>query len=281
MTNRTIFAVRVAAGAPRTLFSVIEKENGELFLIPKAAERAEIGGPLIQEQRFSIHLSSKSADYNTVKQTLRTSDGKTETSVMLTDAVKLRNGFSVLFVRRAQDLRDTRYNPKEAEADRVHVLADYDPAFYSLYFGVFVGHPDTDFDTRTGGVAVSQFHFKLFKIIVLTSLDGWPSHFSSHVATAITFAPGIVDDVPAKDMLRHHMGGKSSQICLHQYINSVKTLIKLYWEAVLPELDDPDLIALAQAEIAKVSDVELVELNLGGAAVSTHVLSGGPPPKLQ
>ena len=61
----------------------------------------------------------------------------------------------------------------------------------------------------------------------------------------------------------------------------MKTLIRFYWEAVLPELGDPELIVLAQEEIAKVGDVELVEVNLGRTTASMHALKEALPPKLQ
>lgn len=279
--DKTIFAVR-CAGAERILFSALEKKDGELILVTKTAERATPGGPIIREQRFSVHPSLRSQEYTTIKQTLNTADGKSETSVVLTDAVKRKNGFSVLYARRVQNLSDSRYIISSADRrGKVYVLADYDPELYSMYFGVFLAHPDVQFDARADGIVVSQFPFKTFQLVVLTSLAGAPSHYSTHYATAVTFPPEISDHGPTKETLRYHMSGRSPKVCLHQYLNSVKTLIRLYWEAVIPELDHPELIQFAREQIAAVSDVELTEVKLGTATISTHMLKGGKPPNLR
>lgn len=253
-----------------------------MILVSKSAEHAGIGGPEILEQRFSIHPSPRSADYTTIKQTLNTADGKSQTSAMLTDAVKRKNGYSILFARRVQDLRDAKYIlPLTGKPRRIYTLAEYNPEFHCLYFAVFLGHPDSVFDARSDGIVVSHFPFREFKIVILMSLDGWPSHSSTHYTTAVTVAPEITEDDATKAVLRSHMAGKSPEICLHQYLNSLKTLIRLYWEAVLPELDNPELIKLAHEKIAEVSDVELTEVKLGTETLSTHMLSGGKPPNLR
>lgn len=266
---------------PRILFSVLEKENGELILVSKTAERTKPNGPVIREQRFSVHPSQRSPIYTTVKQTLNTADGKSETSVMLTDAVKRKAGFSILYARRVQNLDEDRYTIGGNRKHKLNVLADYDPSFYSLYFAVFLGHPDAPFEARTDGVVVSHFRFRSFKLLVLASLDAVPSHYSTHYATAVTFPPEVSKQNEIQDALRFQMTGRPPEACLHQYVNSVKLLTRLYWETAIQELDDPALIQFARERIAEVSDVEMTAIELGTGLTPTHMLSGGKPPNLR
>jgi hypothetical protein len=280
---RTRFAARIG-GTPRILFSIIEKQNGELILVPKHGERMEThDGPKILEQRFSIHPSPNSLEFTTIKQTLNAEDGQSVTSVVLTDAVKKKTGFQILFVRRVQNLLSERYilKPSAKKFERSFVLADYDPELYTMFFGILLGHPDTPFDVKMNDVVVSHFPFSRFKIVLLTSIAMIPSHWTTSYAHAVTLP---LENAPAgitPDTMRYQMTGKGPEICLVQYMNSIKTLVHGFWHMVLPELTRPELIQYAHEQIAKVSDVTLVALEAGTNPLSIHMLTSGKPPTSQ
>lgn len=278
--HRTIFAVRIS-GAPRILFSIIEKQNGELFLVPKTADRMDTGdGPLLLEQRYSIHPSPNSAEFTTIKQTLNAADGQSITSVLLTDAIKKRNGFSIISVRRVQDLSGNRYILKEQtkKNERTLILAEYDPSLYTMFFGILIGHPDVIFDASASGVVVGHFPFSRFKIILLTSIVMMPSHYSTQYTHAVTLPPEQPMLGMSQETLRYQMTGKSPEICMVQYQNSVKTLVKNFWEMILPELTDPEAINYAKEQIELVSDVALTALSPGTNPLSIHILTSGKSP---
>jgi len=277
---RTRFAARIG-GIPRILFSIIEKQNGELLLVPKTGARMEThDGPLLLEQRYSIHPSPNSAEFTTIKQTLNAEDGQSITSVILTDAVKKKTGFSIIFVRRVQNLESDRYILKEStkKHERTFVLAEYDPDLYTMLFGVLIGHPDTKFDATASGIVVNHFPFKQFKIILLESIVMMPSHSTSQYTHAVTLPPEEATYGMSTEHLRYQMAGKSPDICIVQYQNSVKTLVRNFWIAVLPELTRPELIEYAKEQIALVSDVSLVALEGGTNPLSIQMLTSGKPP---
>ena len=161
------------------------------------------------------------------------------------------------------------------------MLADYDQRLYTLYFGVFVGHTEMEFDARAGGIVVNQFSFKKFKLVVLTSLVATPSHYSTAYTTAVTLRPELASDAESKDTLRSYMSGKASDVCLRQYVITIRSLIRGFWEDVLPTLDNEKDIRFAKERIAEVSDVELAELELDREKLLVHTLRGEKPPNLR
>jgi hypothetical protein len=170
--SRTRFMVRTPNG-PRTLFSVIEKANGELVITLKTG--GYFGSPpqpdsRVIEQRYSIHTSPKSPDYNVMKLTINMEDGRPVHLVALTDAVKKRNGFSTLLVRRCEDLSRLDEAPRGQNKERILTLAEYDPARGNFYYGIFVGHPDTVFDATDPGIALINF---LSQVSILLSPALW------------------------------------------------------------------------------------------------------------
>lgn len=282
--HRTKFTVRVS-GASRLLFTVIEKENGEIILATENAGRDKERQSAILEQRFSIHPSPRSLTYTTVKRTQNTADGHTATSVMLTDAVKRKNGFALVLVRRVQDLRPAKYKIAiTKECERGYVLGEYDPAHYTFYLGLFLGHPDVNFDARVPQGVVHEFRFKRFKLVLLETLLETPSHSSTQYGTAVTLDPdnlSLTSTEDGKELLRSFMSGKNPEVCVRQYLRTMMTLIKNFWEMVLPELDGEEQIRYAKDWIEAASGGNVAELGLGKGPLLTHLPTGVTLPKFQ
>jgi hypothetical protein len=143
----------------------LEKANGELIIPTKTGERAENNlGPRLLEQRYSVHPSPQSSEFTTIKQTVNTDDGKTETSVILTDAVKLKTGFAIVFVRRVQDLTPERYaiQSTNRKNERTFVIADLDPVLHTLFISVYLLVIQTHL-FRTGYRSASSSHAERWK----------------------------------------------------------------------------------------------------------------------
>jgi hypothetical protein len=281
--HRTRYAVRIN-GSLRILFTILEKPNGELIIPMKTGERAESKfGPRLLEQRYSVHPSPQSLEFTTIKQTVNTDDGKTETSVILTDAAKLKTGFAIVFVRRIQDLTPERYEIKSAnrKAERTYVVADLDPALHTLFIGVFIGHPDTPFHASNDGIVVSHFPFKEFKVIILSTARIMPVHYSTDYAHAVTFPPETFPDTKSQVILRTHMQGKSPDICTRQFFNSVRVLEKMLWEKGLLEVTEPHFIEFIKQRIAEIDDFTLGPSGLDTGPRSTHTLSDEKSPNPQ
>lgn len=278
--HRTRYAVRID-GSLRILFTILEKPDGELIIPMKTGERAENSlGPRLLEQRYSVHPSPQSPEFTTIKQTVNTDDGKTETSVILTDAVKLKTGFAIVFSRRVQDLTPERYaiQSTNRKNERTYVLADLDPVLHTLFISVFVGHPDTPFDVSSDDAVASHFPFKEFKIIILSTAKLIPVHYTTDYSHAVTFPPETLPDVRLQFILRAHMQGKPPDICIRQFLNSVTMLEKMLWEKGLLEVTEPHLIEFIKEKISELDNFTMEPSGLGTGPRAVHTLSDGKPP---
>jgi len=275
------FAINFPAGT-RILFSIVEKSNGELILPIKSAERMGpdwTTGPTVLEHRYSIHPSSKSADFTTIKQTINLEGGKRITTVALTDAIKKKSGFSIVLVRRCQNLVESpqpMFLPKPR--DRLLALNGFDPIMYTLFFGIFVGHPDTKFDATADEIVIAPFYFQKFQVLLMASLFYMPSHHTTEMLHALTSPPELAKHQPQEAVLRHLMTGKSPEICVRQYRTSVRWLAKSFLEKMLPQLTTPSTADFVRGQIAELGNVTLSSQELGTTGQLIHMLSDGNPP---
>jgi hypothetical protein len=267
----------------RILFSIVEKSNGELILPIKSAERMGpdwTTGPIVLEQRYSIHPSPKSADFTTIKQTINLEGGKSITTVALTDAVKKKSGFSIILVRRCQNLVDSPQPAFRTKPhDRLLTLNGFDPITFTLFFGLFVGHPETKFDTTDDELVIAPFYFQKFQVVLITSLFYMPSYRTTEMLHALTSRPESAKHQHQETVFRHLMMGKSPEICVRQYRTSVRWLAKNFLEkTMLPQLTTPSTIDFVREQIARLGDVTLSTQELGTTGQLIHMLSDGKPP---
>ena len=250
---------------PRTLFSVIEKANGELVITLKTG--GYFGSPpqpgsRVIEQRYSIHTSPKSPDYNVMKLTINMADGRSVRLAALTDAVKKRNGFSILLVRRCEDLSRLDEATCYPNKERILTLAEYDPARDNFYYGIFVGHPDTVFDTTDPGLSFNKFSFASFNIVVACSFVELPSYHTTDIVHSLTSPPESHPE--GEDVARFLMTGRTPQICLAQYNNAKRLLARRFIEFVLEhEKLEPETVKMLESDLEQIGGVELIDLGLG------------------
>lgn len=138
-------------GRFRNLLSMNEKKTGDVYI--RLISGSQIGIPphakAIKEDRYSIHVSPKSDTYTTLKKTFAIEDGPTITRTALTNAVKLKSGFSLLFVHRFTDLMADVYNNTGDEKSPI-ILDGYDPTMSTLFACVLIGPKDLPFpDTHS------------------------------------------------------------------------------------------------------------------------------------
>jgi hypothetical protein len=278
--NTTRFAVRVPDGE-RILFSIVEKTNGELILPISGAEKMGTDwttGPNVREQRYSIHPSPKSADFTTLKLTIVLEGHPSTTIVALTNAVKKKSGFSIILVRRCQNLvhatqRPIRHKPR----DKLVTLPEFDPMKFTLFHGLFVGHPKSKFDATEPNVIIAPLFFKNFQIIVMASLFRMPSHRTTESVHALTARPESAKHAQQEALLRFLMTGRPPEICIRQYNNSVNWLAKRFMERILPETLNPETAAAIQNRISSLGDVTLTQQELGITGKTILMLRDGKP----
>jgi hypothetical protein len=267
----------------RTLFTVIERPSGELIIPIKGGERFGPdwnSGKKVLEQRYSIHLSPKSAEFNVLKQTVNLEGGESISTVALTDAVKAKRGFSILFARRCQGLADQppeAINPKQ----QTYALAEFDQTMFNLMHAIFVGSPESKFDARDEKIVINSWTFKKFKIVVMASLYMLPSHHTTEMLHALTLPPETAKQQEA--VSRFLMQGRSPDVCLEQYRNSVKLLTRRFLEMILKTENDlnPRTVEMIRDDLAKIGEVGLADIELGPGRPRVHMLTSGPLPILQ
>ncbi len=268
--------------AARQLFSVVEKPSGELIIPINAAELFVSSGveKRVREHRYSIHSSPKSQDYTTIKQTVELENDERITTVSLTDAVKKRNGFSIIYVRRCQNMvhGHNPVNYARKPSDQVYSLPEYDPAMFTLFHGLYVGHPDSEFSVTDSDIIISPFRFREFQLIVFVSLEAFPSAAFCEFLHAVTAPPEANPSSVGQDILRYLMTGRSPENCIKQYKNSVHLLTKRFLTRMLPLLTDQTVIEKVKAHIASIPDVTLSGLGLGRAPQLIDMLSDPKPP---
>jgi hypothetical protein len=181
-------------GVRRSLFSVLEKPNSDLIIVlggpPRLSKNLDWeASPRIVENRISVHRSPLSEQYTTIKKTLNTQNGEIVTAVALTDAVKLQTGFSPIFTRRVEDLSGDGYSPlgKIKVGDLLLTLPEFDRGQFTLFVGLFVGHPGVEFSHPGVDLeyAVESMIFKEFQLIAIFSLYPMASHYTSEYAYSV------------------------------------------------------------------------------------------------
>jgi hypothetical protein len=269
--RRIIYTVNVAA-KDRVLFSILEKSDGELIVPIRTAEKYGLNyqeGAAIQEQRYSIHPSLKSQDFTTVKHTTNLANGGQVVSVLLTDAVKRKTGFSLIFVRRVPDTSPDKCILSERDRERRTIISlpEYDPTKFTLFYGLVIGSPEVPFVASHPEVTPVVKHFQRFTIIALASILTLPSHYTSEFAHMRTIDPNATVDPIQKMLQRQLMTGKPAQACLVQYTNSTYELARRFLEHLLPQLSKPEAIQSVKEGIA----------DLGRKIIPALALDTGPP----
>ena len=278
--RRTRIAVEVE-GVPRALFSILEKSNGELIMPLTSAPRyGRHGGewddaPNVLEQRISIHPSSNSSTYTTIKRTTNLSDNRSLTSVALTDAVKERTGFSGVFTRRVEDLSGDGYAPlgRVRLGDRILWVPEFDRKRYTLFFAVYVGHPKMEFNIndRDAMLLIEPIAFKEFQIITMFWLEPMPSHYTSEIAYNVTHDP----QTPSEPNITSSsfMSGSSPTDCVKLFRNSITALTARLLKIVGNETTNPQTLEWIKMRLDQLPKQEITRLKFANDQQSTYIVA--------
>jgi hypothetical protein len=146
---------------------------------------------------------------------------------------------------------------------------------------VFVGHPDVPFDATDPDIVISAFDFKTFRIVIMASLYQLPSHHTTEFLHSITMPPETKVDEQA--LRRFLMTGRSPEICLQQYRNSVKLLASRFLKMILetePDLS-PETVEMIRQDLVKIGPVGLTLLESAPNQPAIHMLTSGPLPNFR
>jgi hypothetical protein len=253
MSQRRIRVTAIVDGSYRGLFSILERPNGEL-LIPNTsggryADELTVGyeaATQILEDRISIHLSLNSEEFTTIKKTTVLEGTRRITAVALTDAVKRKTGFSNIFVRRYENLSGDGYAPlgKAKVGDRLLVVPEHDPKFHTMFGALYLGHPDLEFRIahKDPMLHIEPIKFRNFQVVVMFSLHPIRSHYSTEIASKITYDPKSLADDGKVAISYLQMQGKSAEVCVVQYQIVVWAMLRRVLKIELQEATTPEAI---------------------------------------
>lgn len=156
---------------PRTLFSLRLTKHDDLILVPKQAQvwrdtqyypnpaikdidlvqsfdEPGLHGAEILHQRYSIHPSKDSENYNILQHTCNVAGRlKPIRTRHTTRALKANNNFAPLYTRRAPDLGIDRYIPK-TKAHHI-TIGTYEPDVFTLIYSVMISSANRTFNVKS------------------------------------------------------------------------------------------------------------------------------------
>lgn len=185
---KTRFTIDVN-GQPKTVFSIVEKKDGDLNLHITSGGKSYKTENLSQlvvipdgvtfepcSMHISIHPSSRSDETNTIKWT-QTYSAREENIHQLTTGMKKDNLFVPALFRVCGDLTADRYSVKEKTNESRISLGAYDPSKDQLRFMVVCGRADKSFQKIDDHPSnLIQHVFPNFTLTLIWSYLNLPSH---------------------------------------------------------------------------------------------------------
>lgn len=178
-------------GQQRELFAVEERKNGDVMLYVKWSRQMSTSDGAdhedLTEQRFSIHVSPKSAGH-TIKQTVKTSKVTTTTSALvLPNEVRRKTQGGIypdkeksfcwpVYMGRPPRLDVGRYDCKPRPADQILSLGAMKPTLSNVVYMVVVTYPNVStIEEVRGRTRVQTIGFEKFNVHIVYGFSLAPS----------------------------------------------------------------------------------------------------------
>lgn len=195
MPDHTIFSASIK-GSERRLFHVQERSTTkDLTIVVKHARFAIPDGGFaaneadrVVEERYSVHRSPTSTRTNGIKYTRILGDGRRDHSYQYTEALKIYNHFSIVFIRRSGDISDENYSITKRHRGNIVSLGGYDPQLFQIVYMVLISNPDREF-VMPQFAYVNCVHatFSQFRLSVLWQFMAFAGDLSTYSLVPKTF----------------------------------------------------------------------------------------------
>jgi hypothetical protein len=165
--------------------------------------------------------------------------------------------------------------------DVMLTLPEFDRRSCTLFIGLFVGHPDNEFDVDTGELeyAIETVIFREFQLVAIFSLHPMASHYSSEYGFSITYDPHEADQsIEIQSVLSSLMTGKSPEECLVLYRSAVDALSLRFLKRILQEATEPTHILRIKKMIENVGCNTSVEMAFGDDEQDCQIIFSKPFP---
>ncbi|WP_441255753.1 hypothetical protein [Tardiphaga sp. 285_C5_N1_2] len=223
----TRFAMTVS-GKPRVFLSVREHVSGRLIVtmqgvgnklrdagsVPESTGSSVHHNVRIAQQKFSVHPSEESAEYNQLHFNQILATGEKKDAYHVTSALRSRR-FAPLFVKRYSNLNSPVYDPKKAS--NVVDVSQYDSDYFTAIVFCLIAGKGVKFDHRQYDVDVYQRDFARFSIVLLSSFFCMRATDHSFVTGFVTIAPENATNEAERAILQQVMLGYSAEESLFQF----------------------------------------------------------------
>lgn len=180
----------------RKFFSINERNNGDLLLIPKYSEyvRELTKEPdnikQIKQQKYSIHCSPKSKEFNVCMFNLELSNGEIHRLPQYTKTIKSGSGkLTALYFSQSPDLSIEKYKLDGKDQDKFICLDKFNSRVNTLYYGIFICSKSTKsfLCFKNGQQNYRTFNFLNFTILVVWTYQFLPSSYLGSFMHVVSF----------------------------------------------------------------------------------------------
>lgn len=221
------------------LFSIVERNDGDLVISLNSAENFRVGykknnvsQPQITHQKYSVHCSNQSqTNINVLKHQLKFDKGEEKVTQHFTKAIKQTNKFAPLFGARAPDLFNVRYEAVEDEKNIV--LANFNTKKATPFYLVSVCNKKAPPPTYFKDYNFQYIKFSQFNLLILWSFINLPSHDTGFKLHFLTKPP---EDL--KDGLLRLEDGFSPDELLSTYQYAINTSILEFADTLIDQYPD-------------------------------------------
>lgn len=169
----------------RKVLSIKERNNNDLVIMPKYAEHYREANTIvdkninIKHQKYSVHCSPNSKDFNVCMHNLELSDGQIIRNPHYTKTIKSNSGkLAALYFCRSPDLSIDRYILSAKDQKLAYCLDEYDQKANTLFYGIFICSKERKsfLSFQIGEQNYKTFNFKNFTVIIVWAYQYLPSH---------------------------------------------------------------------------------------------------------
>jgi len=230
-------------GIPRRILSFTEMKGGDIYV--RLFSGTQIGVPpdqiRILNDKYSVHPSRRSLEYNTIKKTLSLENGFKTTSAFLTNAIKSIGVFAHIFSCRMTDLKAPIYYLDEKNSKNFTSLGNIDVSEKVLLISLVVTNPLTEFPDFIENGNATQLIIGEVKFIILRSYESCPALACAWTIGKITSAPELIEDETAREDARNHLKGVSLEQTLENVNSYAEQLMENYFITLHNMTDDPQI----------------------------------------
>jgi hypothetical protein len=224
----------ITAGSQESVFLSVSETSVEkkirLFLKAGQNRNMETGpGTEIVEDRFIIHDSPLSSNYSTVHYSQISKDKRKQDVSQLTDAIKKKSGFAMLYGMATANLSNPFYARKPNDKSKIANIDTYDPKKFIFCYAVAIGAAGASFSViAKEPVNIRQENFHRYTLVLFWSYVPFLSAPFSSFVHVMTLPPESAKTKDEVEELRKLMTGASPAECVDAYFQMRRNLMDVH-----------------------------------------------------